>query len=244
MTFLNGQSANLEQYIEDMKNYPSYSLFGFQCSLDEKAREMERHEDEYKQRELLDKEWTKYLKSRGSYKHMKSAGRYDSSPRLRSLVRRGIPAAMRGKVWQEISLVSLYKGSYQPLPEPNFYHSLLARMNDLSEQTKHDIENDLDRTIPNHPNFRGSYSPGQLSLRNVLSAYAVHNPRIGYCQGINFIAGTLLLFLEEEDAFWLFATMMDKLLPQDMYGRHMTDANADQLVIKHIIKQQFHDIDR
>ena len=29
-----------------------------------------------------------------------------------------------------------------------------------------------------------------------------HNPTIGYCQGMNFIVGLTLLFMDAEDAFW------------------------------------------
>lgn len=39
-------------------------------------------------------------------------------------------------------------------------------------------------------------------LQEVLQAFTIHNPNIGYCQGMNFIAGMALLFLDKEDAFW------------------------------------------
>ena len=32
-------------------------------------------------------------------------------------------------------------------------------------------------------------------------------------QGMNFIAGCLLLFMEEQDAFWCLTTIVEKLLP-------------------------------
>jgi Rab-GTPase-TBC domain len=33
---------------------------------------------------------------------------------------------------------------------------------------------------------------GKSALRRVLRAYAMRNPEVGYCQGLNFIAGLLL----------------------------------------------------
>jgi Rab-GTPase-TBC domain len=33
---------------------------------------------------------------------------------------------------------------------------------------------------------------GKSALRRVLCAYAMRNPEVGYCQGLNFIAGLLL----------------------------------------------------
>ncbi|KAK3935581.1 hypothetical protein QBC46DRAFT_46917 [Diplogelasinospora grovesii] len=52
------------------------------------------------------------------------------------------------------------------------------------------------------------------SLRRVLRAFALMNPRIGYCQSLNFIAGMLLLFVEtEEHAFWLLNVITRVYLP-------------------------------
>ena len=36
------------------------------------------------------------------------------------------------------------------------------------------------------------------NLRKILTTYAVVNPDLDYCQGMNFIAGFLYLFLEDE----------------------------------------------
>lgn len=44
---------------------------------------------------------------------------------------------------------------------------------------------------------------GQASLRRVLKAYSLHDPDVGYCQGMNFIAGMLLTIVSEEEAFWM-----------------------------------------
>lgn len=51
-------------------------------------------------------------------------------------------------------------------------------------------------------------------LRRVLSAFAVFNPSIGYCQSLNFLGGMLLLFVEsEEQAFWLLNIITRVYLP-------------------------------
>lgn len=52
------------------------------------------------------------------------------------------------------------------------------------------------------------------SLRRVLSAFAIFNPSIGYCQSLNFLGGMLLLFVEsEEQAFWLLNIITRVYLP-------------------------------
>jgi hypothetical protein len=44
---------------------------------------------------------------------------------------------------------------------------------------------------------------GQASLRRVLRAYSYYDREVGYCQGMNFIAGMFLTLMTEEEAFWL-----------------------------------------
>lgn len=51
-------------------------------------------------------------------------------------------------------------------------------------------------------------------LRRVLSAFAIFNPNIGYCQSLNFLGGMLLIFVEnEEQAFWLLNIITRVYLP-------------------------------
>ncbi len=42
----------------------------------------------------------------------------------------------------------------------------------------------------------------------VIKAYSVFDPDVGYCQGSPFIAGLMLLHLDEEAAFRLFVDLM------------------------------------
>lgn len=48
-------------------------------------------------------------------------------------------------------------------------------------------------------------------LRNVLHAFAVRRPEIGYCQSMNFLVATLLLVLDhdEEEAFWVLSRVIE-----------------------------------
>lgn len=49
------------------------------------------------------------------------------------------------------------------------------------------------RTFPNHTYFMSPFGPGQLALYNLLKAYSLLDPEVGYCQGLCFVAGVLLL---------------------------------------------------
>ncbi|EPS62801.1 hypothetical protein M569_11988 [Genlisea aurea] len=77
------------------------------------------------------------------------------------------------------------------------------------EKWKGQIEKDLPRTFPGHPALDGD---GRSALRRLLTAYARHNPSVGYCQAMNFFAGLLLLLMPEENAFW----WVDQLVLEDL----------------------------
>ncbi|PHU17082.1 hypothetical protein BC332_12777 [Capsicum chinense] len=65
---------------------------------------------------------------------------------------------------------------------------------------------DLPRTFPGHPALD---EDGRNALRRLLTAYARHNPCVGYCQAMNFFAGLLLLLMPEENAFWTLVGILD-----------------------------------
>lgn len=71
---------------------------------------------------------------------------------------------------------------------------------------------DLPRTFATHPWLRSE--EGQAALRRVLTAFSVHNPGVGYCQGLNFLAALLLTATgkDEETAFWLLAALVERIL--------------------------------
>jgi len=67
------------------------------------------------------------------------------------------------------------------------------------------IELDIGRTSPQLG------EEGQQMLCRVLRAYAALRPDVGYCQGMNFVAGLLVLVSnrQEEDSFRVLACLMD-----------------------------------
>ena len=95
------------------------------------------------------------------------------------------------------------------------------------------IEKDLDRTFINHPAFH--LSPMLLRLRRILCAFATHCPHIGYCQSLNFLAGFLLLFFDEESAFWLMTTIVNVVLPPDYFTDSMIGLHTDLTVLNSLL---------
>ncbi len=64
------------------------------------------------------------------------------------------------------------------------------------------------------------------ALENILASYAMYNPAVGYCQGMNFLAGLILIVASdsnEEEAFWGFVALMEKRISTDKLS--ITGAN-------------------
>ena len=55
------------------------------------------------------------------------------------------------------------------------------------------IQRDINRTFPAHDFFKEAGGVGQDSLYKISKAYAVYDEEIGYCQGLSFLAASLLL---------------------------------------------------
>ncbi|RWR87300.1 rab GTPase-activating protein 1-like protein isoform X2 [Cinnamomum micranthum f. kanehirae] len=81
-----------------------------------------------------------------------------------------------------------------------------------------DIIRDISRTFPSHVFFQQRHGPGQRSLYNVLKAYSVYDRDVGYVQGMGFLAGLLLLYMSEEDAFWLLVALLKGAVHAPMEG--------------------------
>ncbi|XP_065925803.1 growth hormone-regulated TBC protein 1-A isoform X5 [Magallana gigas] len=116
---------------------------------------------------------------------------------------------------------------------PRTYRLLLDSQKD--ERVVETIALDLHRTFPENI-FFSSEDGLQRPLRNVLVAASLYNPDKGYSQGLNFIAGLLLLIVkDEENVFWLMDSLMNNILP-DFYSPGMEAVRAEQELLGEIIR--------
>lgn len=108
-------------------------------------------------------------------------------------IRGGVPRSVRGDVWKFLAeQFSLSTSPVDTKKFPNYNTPYSVLLKSLTEH-QHAIFIDLGRTFPNHQYYKDSLGVGQLSLFNVLKAYSILDPELGYCQGLGFICGILLL---------------------------------------------------
>ncbi|XP_016425947.1 TBC1 domain family member 1-like isoform X1 [Sinocyclocheilus rhinocerous] len=145
--------------------------------------------------------WERMLSTTG-----RSKVRFDTEE-IHKAVGQGVPRQHRGEIWKFLSEQYLLRKEVPSTKPPNNETSYKELLKQLTSQ-QHAILIDLGRTFPTHPYFSAQLGAGQLSLYNLLKAYSLLDPEVGYCQGLSFVAGVLLLHMSEEDAFHMLKFLM------------------------------------
>ncbi|ORX89785.1 RabGAP/TBC, partial [Basidiobolus meristosporus CBS 931.73] len=119
---------------------------------------------------------------------------------------RGIPKEHRGLVWQTMSQ-----------SRTTYLDTLYLQLLEEKSPFEADIQLDLPRTFPRLEMFQKKAGEGQTRLFNVLKAYSVYDPEIGYAQGLGYIVAVLLIHMTESEAFSVFVRLMQSLDLREMF---------------------------
>uniref|UniRef100_A0A8C0I7P6 Rab-GAP TBC domain-containing protein n=1 Tax=Bubo bubo TaxID=30461 RepID=A0A8C0I7P6_BUBBB len=112
------------------------------------------------------------------------------SPQMCRRVYKGIPLQVRGQVWSLLLDVEKMKKENE-----GKYEQMKEQAKSFSSEIKQ-IDLDVNRTFRNHIMFRDRYGVN------------AHGCEVSYCQGMSQIAAILLMYLNEEDAFWALAQLL------------------------------------
>lgn len=130
--------------------------------------------------------------------------------KLRKRVFKGIPNKLRSSAWPKLLNVEKTMkenvGVYQKMLKLARRHTPEARQ----------VDADVNRQFREHISYRERFSVKQRSLFNVLTAYSMYNMEVGYCQGMAGVAGILLMYMDEEEAFW----GLNALFVDEKYAMH------------------------
>ncbi|XP_019381695.1 PREDICTED: TBC1 domain family member 1 isoform X4 [Gavialis gangeticus] len=178
--------------------------------------------------------WEKMLSTPG-----RSKIKFDME-KIHSAVGQGVPRHHRGEIWKFLAEQYHLKhqfASKQP-PKDVPYKELLKQL--TSQQ--HAILIDLGRTFPTHPYFSAQLGAGQLSLYNILKAYSLLDQEVGYCQGLSFVAGVLLLHMSEEDAFKMLKFLMFDMGLRKQYRPDMTILQIQMYQLSRLLHDYHRDL--
>nr|XP_023697850.1 USP6 N-terminal-like protein isoform X2 [Paramormyrops kingsleyae] len=152
--------------------------------------------DEAKQKQQEIERVEKWLKM------VKKWEKYRNSEKMIRRVYKGIPLQLRGQAWSLLLDVEKVKndnlGKYEKMKKQARTHSTEIKQIDL----------DVNRTFRNHIMFMDRFGVKQQELFHVLAAYSVYNTEVSYCQGMSQIAAILLMYMNEEDAFWALSQLL------------------------------------
>nr|XP_021141731.1 TBC1 domain family member 1 isoform X5 [Columba livia] len=178
--------------------------------------------------------WEKMLSTPG-----RSKIKFDVE-KIHSAVAQGVPRHHRGEIWkflaEQYHLKHQFPSKQQPKDTP--YKELLKQL--TSQQ--HAILIDLGRTFPTHPYFSAQLGAGQLSLYNILKAYSLLDQEVGYCQGLSFVAGVLLLHMSEEDAFKMLKFLMFDIGLRKQYRPDMTILQIQMYQLSRLLHDYHRDL--
>lgn len=159
---------------------------------------------------------------------------------IHTSLKEGVPKSRRGEIWQFLALQYRLRhrlpNKHQP-PDTS-YKELLKQ---LTAQ-QHAILVDLGRTFPTHPYFSVQLGAGQLSLFNLLKAYSLLDKEVGYCQGISFVAGVLLLHMSEEQAFEMLKFLMYDLGFRKQYRPDMMSLQIQMYQLSRLLHDYHRDL--
>ncbi|XP_068799310.1 TBC1 domain family member 1 isoform X13 [Struthio camelus] len=178
--------------------------------------------------------WEKMLSTPG-----RSKIKFDVE-KIHSAAGQGVPRHHRGEIWkflaEQYHLKHQFPSKQQPKDTP--YKELLKQL--TSQQ--HAILIDLGRTFPTHPYFSAQLGAGQLSLYNILKAYSLLDQEVGYCQGLSFVAGVLLLHMSEEDAFKMLKFLMFDMGLRKQYRPDMTILQIQMYQLSRLLHDYHRDL--
>ncbi|KAI9660717.1 MAG: hypothetical protein M1821_010069 [Bathelium mastoideum] len=143
-------------------------------------------------------------------------------------IRAGVPPPLRGVVWVSMA-------GARDIELENKFDSLCNETSPYEGA----ISKDIGRSFPGVEMFRDADGEGQRMLSRVLTSFSLYDPQIGYCQGLGFLVGPLLMQMGEREAFCVLVRLMERydlrccFLP-DLSGLHLRIYQFQQMLAKHL----------
>ncbi|KAL4448703.1 hypothetical protein ABPG74_012792 [Tetrahymena malaccensis] len=149
---------------------------------------------------------------------------------LKFLMIKGLlPKNMRAKYWVHISRANDFKKTFTP----ENYRTLSV----CEPRCEREIVQDIDRTFPNIKEFKTKEKT--YKLQKVLRALSFCLPDMEYCQGLNYVVGSLLLYADEEESFYICVSMLKNYGFKDCYFEDLNGLQQAVKILDNLIKLYF-----
>ena len=105
-------------------------------------------------------------------------------------IKGGVPPPLRGVVWASVVGArdeQLGKEFDRLVEESSPYENMIGK--------------DIGRSFPGVDMFKEAGGEGQQMMARVLKVFSLYDEEIGYCQGLGFLVGPLLMQMGDKDAF-------------------------------------------
>lgn len=196
-------------YINYLKDTPYYKRENFSL---EKIKEEER----------LENVWI--------YEILPYWNSLNKNKRIKSLWRRGIPPRLRGFIWKKIigNKLNLTREQYFDYLQNHFetfeneFNEDVVNENDETDKktyshpffkkktgVQYQIRMDAIRTFTKIKLFSDTKSKAYKDIVSVLSAIQYYNPERGYIQGMSYLAGMLLMYMDAADTFIYLSNLLE-----------------------------------
>ncbi|QSS48674.1 EVI5-like protein [Histoplasma capsulatum var. duboisii H88] len=149
-------------------------------------------------------------------------------------IRAGVPPPLRGVVWPSLAGAR----DLDLLDE-------FARLTGVTSPYEGLIGKDIGRSFPSVEMFRDPNGEGQQMLGRVLRSFSLYDEKIGYCQGLGFVVGPLLMHMSDAEAFCVLVRLMDHynlrscFLPT-LSGLHLRIYQFQALLSRHLPELHSH----
>lgn len=141
-------------------------------------------------------------------------------------IRGGIPPPLRGVVWQSMA------GSRDLALQERF-----ERLTGETSPYEGIIGKDLNRSFPGVDMFRDPEGDGQRMLGKVLKCFSLYDTKIGYCQGLGFLVGPLLMHMPDKEAFCLLVKLMEQYGLRDCFRPDLSGLHVRIHQFRELLKQ-------
>ncbi|KAL7669159.1 hypothetical protein ACOME3_009825 [Neoechinorhynchus agilis] len=161
--------------------------------------------------------------------------------KVKSRCRKGIPPSVRGCAWRHLSGAVVLEDE-----NPGYYFELV-KSDKGDPKVLAEIQKDLHRSFPNHELFyddgvinptssSSSLPRGQSDLFDLLKAYSLHNPCVGYCQALAPVASVLLMHLPAHQAFWVLVATCQYYL-EGYYNPDLSALKTDADILDKLLEK-------